>query len=173
MFDTEAIATFTLLFPPWGVGLAPKELPKSIGARPAGASSRRYLAMFASTSARCAGSRSIGSRSLSSHRSAATLPRVSGSLVRWRRSSTPSTWRISSISMHPQWLRSVATASVLVESVESSPYRVSLAMKIDGWIDRDSHPTLDALFSVLWRAKWPVMKLFPSSVRSIVEAKAV
>ena len=59
----------------------------------------------------------------------------------------------------------------LLESAESSPYLVSLAMKIDGWIARDSHPTLDALFSVLWRAKWPVMELFPGSVRSIVEAK--
>ena len=58
----------------------------------------------------------------------------------------------------------------LTESVEDFPYRESLTMKIDGWIARDSHPTLDALFSVLWRAKWPVIELFPSSVRSIVEA---
>ena len=58
-----------------------------------------------------------------------------------------------------------------VESVEDCPYRASLTMKIDGWIARDSHPTLDALFSVLWRAKWPVIELFPGPVRSIVEAK--
>ena len=43
--------------------------------------------------------------------------------------------------------------------------------KIDGLIARGSRPTLDALFSVLWRATWPVLELFPSSVRSIVEAK--
>ena len=59
----------------------------------------------------------------------------------------------------------------LVDSSERSPYGVSLAPKIDGWIARGSHPTLDALFSVLWRAKWPVIELFPSPVRSIVEAK--
>ena len=61
----------------------------------------------------------------------------------------------------------------LVDSSERSPYGVSLAPKIDGWIARGSHPTLDALFSVLWRAKWPVIELFPSAVRSILEAKAV
>ena len=61
----------------------------------------------------------------------------------------------------------------LVQSVDHSLYRESLAMKVDGWLARDSHPTLDALFSVLWRAKWPVIELFPSQVRSIVETKAV
>ena len=61
----------------------------------------------------------------------------------------------------------------LVESVDHSPYRDSLTMKVDGWLARDSHPTLDALFSVLWRAKWSVVELFPSEVRSIVETKAV
>ena len=30
VFDTEAIPTFTLLFPPWGVGLDPKDLPKAV-----------------------------------------------------------------------------------------------------------------------------------------------
>ena len=59
----------------------------------------------------------------------------------------------------------------LVESVDHSPYRESLTMKVDGWLARDSHPTLDALFSVLWRAKWSVVELFPSDVRSIVETK--
>ena len=59
----------------------------------------------------------------------------------------------------------------LVESLESSPHYASLAPKIDGWIARDTRPTLDALFSVLWRAQWPVIELFPSAVRSIVEAK--
>ena len=61
----------------------------------------------------------------------------------------------------------------LVQSVGSSAYRESVTMKVDGWLARDSHPTLDALFSVLWRAKWPVIELFPSEVRSIVETKAV
>ena len=60
-----------------------------------------------------------------------------------------------------------------VDSSERSPYGVSLATKIDGWIARGSHPTLDALFSVLWQAKWPVIELFPSAVRSILEAHAV
>ena len=61
----------------------------------------------------------------------------------------------------------------LVESADHSVYRESLTMKVDGWLARDSHPTLDALFSVLWRAKWSVVELFPSDVRSIVETKAV
>ena len=59
----------------------------------------------------------------------------------------------------------------LVESLEGSANCASLAPKIDGWIARDTRPALDALFSVLWRAKWPVIELFPSAVRSIVEAK--
>ena len=61
----------------------------------------------------------------------------------------------------------------LVDSSERTPYAVSLATKIDGWIARGSHPTLDVLFSVLWRAQWPVIELFPSDVRSIVETKTV
>ena len=61
----------------------------------------------------------------------------------------------------------------LVQSLEFSPYRESVTMKVDGWLARDSHPTLDALFSVLWRAKWPVIDLFPSEVRSIVQTRAV
>ena len=61
----------------------------------------------------------------------------------------------------------------LVDSSERSPYAVSLATKIDGWIARGSHPALDVLFSVLWWAQWPVIELFPSDVRSIVETKTV
>ena len=59
----------------------------------------------------------------------------------------------------------------LVVSVESSPNRESVTKRVDSWLVRDSHPTLDALFSVLWRAQWPVVELFPSAVRSIVETR--
>ena len=48
-------------------------------------------------------------------------------------------------------------------------------MKVHDWFDRRSHPTLDALFSVLSRSQswWPAVELFPSEVGGIVEAKAV
>ena len=61
----------------------------------------------------------------------------------------------------------------LVESTEDSPYYEAITMKVHGWLVRNSHPTLEALFSVLWRAQWPVVELFPSTVRSIVETKPI
>lgn len=63
--------------------------------------------------------------------------------------------------------------TALVASLELSPHRESVTKRVEGWLARDSHPTLDDLFSVLWRAQWPVAELFPSAVRSIVEAKSV
>lgn len=63
--------------------------------------------------------------------------------------------------------------NALVASLEISPHRESVTKRVEGWLARDSHPTLDALFSVLWRAKWLVIELFPSEVRSVVDTSAV
>ena len=63
--------------------------------------------------------------------------------------------------------------NALLASLEISPHRESVTKRVGGWLARDNHPTLDGLFSVLWRAQWPVTELFPAPVRSIVETKPV
>ena len=58
----------------------------------------------------------------------------------------------------------------LVDSVEGLECHGALAKRVQGWLERGAHPTLEALFSVLWRARWPVVELFPGKVRSVLEA---
>ena len=57
----------------------------------------------------------------------------------------------------------------LFASVQDYPYRESVTKKVAGRLVRDSHATLDALFSILWRARCPLPVLFPSADRSVIE----
>ena len=59
----------------------------------------------------------------------------------------------------------------LLEPVEGAAPNAAIAKRLRGWLERDGRPMLEALFSVLWRARCRVLELFPDTVRSIVETK--
>ena len=62
----------------------------------------------------------------------------------------------------------VAALEALQKHVSEREERAALVRLVGGWMQRWRTVPLEELFSVLWRARWPVARFFPSRVRALV-----
>ena len=59
--------------------------------------------------------------------------------------------------------------AVLADHVVRNGGSSAVLETVQGWTTRWRRPRLEALFSVLWQARWPVARLFPRRVRVVVD----
>ena len=57
----------------------------------------------------------------------------------------------------------------LADHIARTEVSVAVAKTVNSWLKRWRRPKLEALFSVLWRSRWSVVRLFPKEIQAILE----
>ncbi|MCY3856948.1 MAG: hypothetical protein OXF78_11720 [Rhodospirillales bacterium] len=62
---------------------------------------------------------------------------------------------------------STAGLRAVADHLEGHGDREGVVGQVETWSGSANRPSIEALFSVLWQARWPVVRLFPDAARPV------